>query len=162
MPHSIPRGLLRFLVLKLLHSREMTGTEIMRTLAERSKDKWTPSPGSIYPVLSALEKKGFIETVRTEGRSKTYKLSETGHTHIKEIHSRKGALEHKARLGRMLWSQLLEPADQVHFHLAGLNTAVDFLTELIESLTHTEREQLRDHIEVINEKLSALVDTLTH
>ena len=162
MPHSIPRGLLRFLIMKLLNSNEMTGTEIIHTLAERSDGKWQPSPGSIYPMLAALDDEGLIETARTEGRSKTYRVSEEGHTHLKVILSQKGALEHKARLGRKLWIQLLEPADQVHFHITHMDSSVGLLTELVESLTRTERERLREHIEKIKGELSALANTLKH
>ncbi|MFQ6126901.1 MAG: PadR family transcriptional regulator [Candidatus Heimdallarchaeota archaeon] len=161
MPHSIPRGLLRFLILRLLQSHEMTGTKIMQTLSDRSNGVWKPSPGSIYPMLAALEEEGLIETVRKEGRSKIYCLSEDGLAHLKEIHNRKGDLEHKARLGRMLWLQLLDPIDQIHFHIIAFNTSVNILNKLAKSLSSTERENLRIHIEEIVEKLSELTNILT-
>jgi len=138
----------------------MTGTEIMQAFAERSNGVWKPSPGSIYPMLSALEEEGLIETVRKEGRSKTYCLSEAGHAHLKEIHNRKGDLAHKARLGRMLWLQLLDPIDQIHFHIIAFNTGVNFLNKLAKSLSSMERENLRIRIEEIIEKLSELTNIL--
>jgi DNA-binding PadR family transcriptional regulator len=170
MPHSIPRGLLRFLILKMLQSKAMTGAEIMQILEERSRELiktgeehseevWKPSPGSIYPLLKKLNEAGFIEPV--EEQSKTYKLSEEGLAHLKEFHKKKGELTHKARLGRMLWLQLLDPTDQMHFHMMTLQTGVEFLTNLVDSLTSTERETLRTHIEEIIENLTALGNMLT-
>lgn len=170
MPHSVPRGLLRYLILKTLQSKAMTGTEIMQAFEERSKEilkafdeqsegAWKPSPGSIYPLLKKLNEEGFIEPV--EDQSKTYQLSEEGNAHLMAFHQKHGDLMHKARLGRMLWLQLLDPIDQMHFHFIALNTGVEFLTKLVDSLTSTERVTLRTHIEIILENLNALVNTLT-
>ena len=67
MPHSVPRGLLHYLILKTLQSTAMTGTEIMQEFEKRSKEvitsdkqsegAWKPSPGSIYPLLKKLNSK---------------------------------------------------------------------------------------------------------
>ena len=162
MPHSIPRGLLRFIVVSLLANNEMTGTEIMHTLGDRSSGKWKPSPGSIYPILGALEEDGLIETVSTTGRSKTYSLSEEGQVHLKAMHSQKSLLEHKVRLGRMLWAQLLGPVDQVHFHLDGIDAGVDLLIERIESLSPLEQKRVRERVEELLEKFSTLLNLVTH
>ena len=97
----------------------------------------------------------------TERRTKQNLLpSEAGHAHLKEIHNRKGDLEHKARLGRMLWLQLLDPIDQIHFHIIAFNTGVNFLNKLAKSMSSTERENLRIRIEEIIEKLSELTNIL--
>ena len=87
--HSVPRGFLRLLIVRLLQNRELNGTQIMEIFEERSGGKWRPSPGSIYPLLASLEDEGIIETVRTEGRSKTYTLTESGREHFK------GTFRHK-------------------------------------------------------------------
>ncbi len=78
MPQSIPRGLLRHIIPRLLRHQEMTGTDIMQRLGEITGGEWNPSPGTIYPMLSSLEEEGIIETATTEGRSKTYCLTENG------------------------------------------------------------------------------------
>lgn len=170
MPHSVPRGLLQYLILKTLQSKPMTGTEIMKAFEKRSNEiiqtidahsegAWKPSPGSIYPLLKKLNAAGFIEPV--EVQSKIYKLSEDGEAHLKEFHEKKGDLTHKARLGRMLWLQFLDPIDQMHFHLVALHKGVEFLTQLVNALTSTERETLRIHVEELIENLTALVTMLT-
>ena len=57
---GVPRGLLRFLVLKMLSKKPMSGSEIIQEI-ENQTISWKPSPGSIYPLLSWLQKKGFTE-----------------------------------------------------------------------------------------------------
>lgn len=138
---------------------EERSKEIIKPSDEHSEDVWKPSPGSIYPQLKKLNEAGFIEPV--EEQSKTYKLSEEGKAHLMAFHQKKGDLTRKARLGRMLWLQLLDPIDQMHFHMMTLLTGVEFLTNLMDSLTSTEKETLRTHIEEIIEHLTALVNMLT-
>jgi len=69
------RGLLSFSILWLLTKRDMYGQEIADELAKRRGTK--PNPGTLYPALAELEKKGDVET-RKEGRKKTYTLTEQG------------------------------------------------------------------------------------
>jgi len=66
---GVPRGLLRFLVLKMLSEKPMSGTEIAEQIEEQTGGRWKPSPGSIYPLLSWMLNKGFTEEVPkgTEG-----------------------------------------------------------------------------------------------
>ena len=53
---GVPRGLLRFLVLKMLSEKPMSGTEIIEEIQTQT-GSWKPSPGSIYPLLSWMLKK---------------------------------------------------------------------------------------------------------
>ena len=78
MPQSIPRGLLRHIIPRMLKEGDKTGTEIMQEFSDRTNGEWNPSPGTIYPLLSSLEEDGIIETVKIEGRSKAYHLSNEG------------------------------------------------------------------------------------
>ena len=75
---GVPRGLLRFLVLKMLSERPMSGTEIIEEI-ERQTGSWKPSPGSIYPLLAWLQKKGFTEELpKDELGFKRYCFTEEG------------------------------------------------------------------------------------
>jgi len=159
-PHTIPRGLLRIIIIRLLHSQEMTGTEIMEHLSERSQGAWKPSPGSIYPLLASLEEDGIIETVKTEGRSKTYRVAPDERERTKVILKRHD-VEHKARLGRMMWLQLLEPGDRVHFHCGGIRFALDSIDETVDGLSkselrmlQTKLKKMRDHVDTLLEKIN--------
>ena len=143
---SVPRGFLRLLIARLLRNRELTGTQIMGVIEERSKGKWRPSPGSIYPLLSSMEEEELIVTVKTEGRSKTYTLSETGHDRFKIIFKHKGRVEDKTRLHRHVWMQTLDPVDQAFFHAQGMRMAMDHLEEIIPELTKPQQQKLSTKI----------------
>ncbi len=69
------RGLLSFSILWLLTKRDMYGQEIADELAQRRGNR--PNPGTLYPALSELEKRGNVET-RREGRKKIYSLTVQG------------------------------------------------------------------------------------
>jgi DNA-binding PadR family transcriptional regulator len=48
---GVPRGLLKFTVLKFLSEKPMSGVEIVERVNQERKGKWKPNPGSIYPLL---------------------------------------------------------------------------------------------------------------
>ena len=104
MPQSVPRGLLRHIIPRLLKTKDMTGTEIMQELQDLTEGEWNPGPGTIYPLLSSMEESGIIKTVKTEGRSKTYSLTERGREFMVMIIKRK-AVGHKTRLGPRIWEK---------------------------------------------------------
>ncbi len=54
-------GLLPLYVLHLISQQPRYGNEIMDLLAERTNGQWVSNPGAIYPLLTLLEKEGFIE-----------------------------------------------------------------------------------------------------
>jgi DNA-binding PadR family transcriptional regulator len=57
---GVPRGLLKFLVLKMISKKPMSGVEIVEEI-EKQTGSWKPSSGSIYPLLSSLHEKGFTK-----------------------------------------------------------------------------------------------------
>ena len=69
------RGLLSFLILHLLSKRKMYGSEIAEEIGKRKAEK--PNPGTLYPTLKDLERKGLVESSR-QGNTKTYKLTPAG------------------------------------------------------------------------------------
>jgi DNA-binding PadR family transcriptional regulator len=82
---GVPRGLLRFIVLKFLAERSMSGVEIVEKIAQETKGKWKPSPGSIYPLLSGLQQRGFtVESSKNESGMKQYTLTEEGRKSYRE------------------------------------------------------------------------------
>ena len=159
-PHHIPRGLLRLLILRLLKSHEMTGSEITQTLEDLTEGEWKPSPGSIYPLLSSLEEKGIIKPTRQEGRSKVYALSVEGQKRIKSIFRHKADLQHRAHLGRKLWLQLLEPGDRANFLISGIKVSSIFLEETIDSLSASEKKKATKRLEKLIDNLTSLKQSL--
>jgi DNA-binding PadR family transcriptional regulator len=77
------RGDLRYLILKLLAERPMHGYEVMQELAKESGGVYTPSPGSVYPVLQMLEDQGLVESEEREGK-RVYRITEAGRAFLSE------------------------------------------------------------------------------
>jgi DNA-binding PadR family transcriptional regulator len=74
---EIERSFLRYIVLKIIKDKPIHGYEIMKTVELLSKGHWTPSAGSIYPILESLESKGFVQSEETD-RKKVYSITPTG------------------------------------------------------------------------------------
>jgi DNA-binding PadR family transcriptional regulator len=82
---GVPRGLLRFIVLKFLSERPMSGAEIVNKVENETGGKWKPSPGSIYPLLAGLRESGFIhESSAFESGMKHYSLTDGGKEFFQE------------------------------------------------------------------------------
>jgi DNA-binding PadR family transcriptional regulator len=61
-PHAVPRGLLRFYMLKLLTEGPMKGYELITKIESRTEGVWKPGPGSIYPMVASLREEGLIQS----------------------------------------------------------------------------------------------------
>lgn len=91
------RGDVRPAILALLKEQDMHGYQIIQELSNRSGGAWTPSPGSIYPALSALEDQGYVTSVQADGK-RVFSITDEGRTH---------ADEHK---GASPWEEFAEKA----------------------------------------------------
>lgn len=69
------RGMLSFLILWLLSKRRMYGQELANEIGKRRGAK--PNPGTIYPALKELKKRGLLES-KKEGRVTTYQITDEG------------------------------------------------------------------------------------
>ena len=75
------KGYLKIITLKELAKQEASGYSLMNRLSSYGKK---PSAGSMYPLLSELETKGFI-TRREEGRKNIYSITTQGKRRIKQL-----------------------------------------------------------------------------
>ena len=69
-------GYLKIFVLKELKNRQRTGFELMSDF-EKITGSHKPSPGTIYPLLNELLKKGFV-IVSRKSNKKIYSISKKG------------------------------------------------------------------------------------
>jgi DNA-binding PadR family transcriptional regulator len=75
----VPKGFLRYKLLKMLSDKPMSGSEIMSEIEKQTNGYWKPSPGSIYPLLSWLQDQGHIkEATQQEPGIRRYGLTEQG------------------------------------------------------------------------------------
>jgi DNA-binding PadR family transcriptional regulator len=73
------RGNAKYLVLESLVDGPRHGYEIMTTIEERIYRR--PSPGSIYPILQALEDAGYVTSEAQEGK-RVYTITDAGRQHL--------------------------------------------------------------------------------
>ena len=94
---SVPKGYLRYYVLKLLREKPMSGSEIMEEVEKQTDGRWRPSPGLVYPLLAWLQEKSYTKDLpKEEGGLKRYMLTEKG----------KQFFEEHAKLGERLKKKL--------------------------------------------------------
>lgn len=75
----VAKGFIRYQVLESLGRKPMSGSEIMNEIESKTKGRWKPSPGSIYPLLAWLQDNGHIkELSSTQSGMKRYELTEKG------------------------------------------------------------------------------------
>ncbi len=75
-------------ILHLLMEDTYYGNRIKDEISARLKNKWSPSPGMIYPLLRDLEKEGFIEGWWSEPLRRSirrYKITDKGIKHYNLI-----------------------------------------------------------------------------
>ena len=98
---KVRRGDTRDAVLLVLLDGPMHGYQIMGELAARSGGAWTPSPGSVYPVIKQLAAEKLVTSSKDEGR-RIIELTDTG----------RETAEARLADGPPPWESLAEDADQ--------------------------------------------------
>lgn len=83
---GVPRGLLKFIVLKMLSEKPMAGAEIVEEIGTQTNGRWKPSPGSIYPLMSWMTKKGFTKELPKNNQQgfKRYSFTSSGRKFFQE------------------------------------------------------------------------------
>jgi len=167
---AVPKGFLRYYVLKLLSVKPMSGAEMIEEIERRTSGCWKPSPGSIYPLLAWLQDNGFTEETPTEESGmKRYKLTKKGQRLLGKQEKIKDEIKTKLKLlappliFELLWFDVYRHENVEAFR----TSARRFLTSLFESIENLEaqfsKEALNEvksildeasmRIEEVNEKL---------
>ncbi|MBX0320855.1 PadR family transcriptional regulator [Shouchella clausii] len=77
------RGDLKIVLLKLLQGQSRHGYGLIKELEEKFKGFYSPSPGSVYPILQMLEDQDLVNITK-EGRKKVYHLTDKGQTYLEK------------------------------------------------------------------------------
>lgn len=132
------RGDVRMAILALLALGPRHGYQIMADIAERSGGVWKPSPGSVYPVLSALQDEGLVDDEKVEGK-RVFSLTPAGRHYV----------EQNAASLEEVFSQFVPPSTEageqpdVRVLLAGLAGAA------IQVVAHGTSEQLTAAVAIL-------------
>ncbi|MCW4040431.1 MAG: PadR family transcriptional regulator [Candidatus Bathyarchaeota archaeon] len=93
---SVPKGYLRYTVLRLLKEQAMSGSEIMNTIEKQTQKRWRPSPGSVYPLLAWFREKGYTQdVVSPEPGIKRYKLTPEGAAFLEQLGDKRRELRQR-------------------------------------------------------------------
>jgi DNA-binding PadR family transcriptional regulator len=86
---SAPKGILRLAALRMLSESSLSGVELARQVASATNGAWSPGPGSIYLMLSELNKKGLVtELPRRGGTIRRYIISSKGKEELGKLSRR--------------------------------------------------------------------------
>jgi len=165
---SVPKGFLRYYVLRLLNEKPMSGSEIMSEIEKRTDGRWKPSPGSIYPLIAWLQDKGYAKEVsEQEAGIKRYTLTDQGKAFLQEHVKRKEEL--RKRFGFLMppfpgppWFNFY-PKKTHELVEAGkklLMASWDLLDSLREKYSEEVVTEAKEVIEQAAEKLNAIAKKL--
>ncbi|BCP54210.1 PadR family transcriptional regulator [Kaistia sp. 32K] len=95
-------GDLRLVVLSLIERGPRHGYEIIKAIEELTSGSYSPSPGVIYPTLTAIETAGHA-TVATQGNKRVYSISDAGIRHLADRRAATDTiLDHLDKIGRRI------------------------------------------------------------
>jgi len=142
-------GALRLYLLHLLDEEPRHGYEIIRALEDRFMGMYTPSAGTIYPRLAALEDDGLV-THDVVGGKKVYRLTDEGRAELKDRREEidavvKDAVQSARALAR-------EIRDDVR---AGVRDLRRELRDAVRDVRREERRVSRDLATVVSDALKA-------
>lgn len=127
-------GDLRLYLLKLLEDSPRHGYELIRSMEDRFMGMYSPSPGTIYPRLAALEEDGLVERIEADGR-KVYRLTDAGR---EELAAR---IEEVVAVGERVARTAREVADQIRDEVQA--SVRDLRRDLRSAVRDVRREERR-------------------
>lgn len=134
-------GRMKLLVLHLIQQSPKHGYEIIKEISDLVGDGYTPSAGTIYPTLTALEEMNLIRVLDAE--RKQYQITDYGDSYLKEQQDMLLALLQKLRLRREIHNndQLID----IHRAMENLKTALRLklnIADLQQDQIHQIAEQI--------------------
>lgn len=79
-------GFIKLYILHTLKKSPKSGYEIISEIKEKCENKWSPSKGTLYPLLDQMKKEKLIKIKKIEKRSKNvFEITKQGEKHLSEI-----------------------------------------------------------------------------
>ncbi len=89
------KGLLPLYVLYVLNLGPTNGNDISHKIGKRTKGRWIPSTGGIYPILKKLEKEKMLSGQWDESKKQIQKIYTLTPLGVEELNKRKELLKGK-------------------------------------------------------------------
>jgi DNA-binding PadR family transcriptional regulator len=77
------RGHLNHIILEIVKEKPRHGYDVIKGIEENFHGLYSPSAGSVYPILQALEDQGFLTSSQQSGK-KVYSITADGEKELKE------------------------------------------------------------------------------
>lgn len=112
MGKKLPSDILRYMVLKIFQEGPSYGYEVVSMIEEITDEYWSPSYGTIYPLIQRLEKEGLLTSLTTEeAKSKGLENSDRKYFELtsegeEEISPKKDEEEHKKSFENLILGYL--------------------------------------------------------
>ncbi len=166
-----PRGVLKYYVLKSLEKKPLHGYKIIEYVKSIS-GFWTPSPGTLYPLLSTMREEGLLG-MHTEGRRNVYTLTKRGMEELKKFEHTEKMI--RTSLARMLsevtdipmkgWEELLKRRKWKFLSLllsvekSGMKDEMKDIGELVvQAVSDGNKEEVKRILEQTKKRLLKLVN----
>ncbi|MFC1803245.1 PadR family transcriptional regulator [Thermoproteota archaeon] len=150
---GIPRGLLPHIILVLLKTEPMSGSELTELIEEYTE--WRPSPGSMYPLLKDLQDRNLIEPYEDQIIGlKRLILTEKGMKELEKHSSHEEEFRKRNRsLRKMYWKLLKGMPEDVYNSFAGLVDSLDSTWGSINYDDFTRFKEILDNTKTELDKL---------
>ena len=118
---SLISGSTTMLILRLLEEKDMYGYEMIETLQKKSQNVFQLKAGTLYPLLHALEEKGYVSSYEDSIGQKTrkyYSLTKNGKNFLSQ--KKEEWKEYSAAVANILTSRLTGSADVISSYVPQL------------------------------------------
>ncbi len=143
------RGGIKFAIMELLKDKPRHGYDIIRAMHDHSRGLYSPSAGSIYPVLQVLEDRDLV-TSGDEGGKRVYSLTQAGLAFLEE--NKQEAERHRDR-----WVAHLGPGGRAEglSAMSDLQQAFEDMTRAVHAtaVDAAKRKEIREVLESVAKKL---------
>lgn len=106
------KGLLPIYVLYILSTGATNGNDIAHKIGERTKGRWIPSTGGIYPILKKLEKEKMVVGKWDDSKRKIQKIYTITDVGFEEFEKRqellKGKIQEALEVFKIVYKDLYE------------------------------------------------------
>ncbi len=89
------RGVLKFVILHLIKEQPRHVYDIIQELENKFHGFYTPSAGTVYPILQLLEDQGYVTINQKDGK-KVYSITEDGEKYLNEHEEE---IQHMKKMG---------------------------------------------------------------
>jgi DNA-binding PadR family transcriptional regulator len=147
------RGILSVYILHTLQKKPKSGYDILKEITEKTQGTWTPSKGTIYPLLTKLEKDDLIQVSKVEQRSKTvYETTNKGIEQLENIKKHAEEMEEKINQFRNILSEIINERNSEI-----INTMLQ-IRKLVIQLSKTKHDEIQIMLNNTLKKLQKLAD----